>query len=108
MKTFRLIATPVIEVVPLVGGNSLISKAYSRYDDSPRAVVEAANVKALAPLFDQFAKDCAATGKAYECCVMLANPRERKPPGFDAARENGGALHRYVNLDSVRKQPEVA
>jgi hypothetical protein len=68
-------------------------------DDPLRENVEAKNVKELQPLFDAWRAKCEATGKPLMCNVAMRYRNERKPAGFDKARERGGSLQAFVNTD---------
>lgn len=65
-----------------------------------RRIVEAANLRALQPLFEQYVSDCAAGGSPVHCYVLMASRRDRKPAGFDkATKASSGALCRDVLWD---------
>jgi hypothetical protein len=66
-----------------------------------KRVVEAENVKALQPLFEQYVADMAATGNSFHCYAAMASRNDRKPPGFDKATDRGGSLARDVNWDKA-------
>jgi hypothetical protein len=66
-----------------------------------RRIVEAKNLKELQPLFDQYVKDQAATGKPLHCTTGMRFSRDRKPPGFDKAVYGGGTLACDVNWDKA-------
>jgi hypothetical protein len=66
-----------------------------------KRVVEAENLKALQPLFEQYVADMAATGNSFYCYAAMASRNDRKPPGFDKATDRGGSLARDVNWDKA-------
>lgn len=103
MTTFRFSALPLVSY----GRSSYsVNLMTAGPDPFPHRIVEAKNVAALIPLMDAYEAEAAATGLPLHLSCSLANRRDRKPGGFDAATRNRGSpLVRCVNID---KCPEKA
>lgn len=71
--------------------------------ECPSCIVEAKNVKELLPIFERFCAKAEATGIPMHVSVMMRNRHDRKPAGFDKARESGGPLRRDILWERAKE-----